>query len=141
MHLYLEFGSPAVAAVFDAYPQALQKQLLALRQLIFETAAKTPHVGALQETLKWGQPSYLNRQPNTGTTLRIDQLRTRAGYYGIYFHCQTTLVDTFKTLFPNTFRYEGSRAIIFHQDETVPTQALSHCIAWALTYHLNQKRV
>ena len=30
-----------------------------LRQLIFETAAATEVVGELEETLKWGEPSYL----------------------------------------------------------------------------------
>lgn len=46
-----------------------------------------------------------------------------------------SLVETFKALFPGEFRFEGNRAIIFAEDETVPTESLSFCVAAALTYH------
>jgi hypothetical protein len=55
--------------------------------------------------------------------------------YALYFHCQTRLVDTFKELYGQRFRYEGNRAIIFHQDDTVPVAELKHCITLTLTYH------
>jgi hypothetical protein len=48
-----------VDAVFNAYPMPVKARLRALRRLIFQTAQTTKGVGALQETLKWGQPSYL----------------------------------------------------------------------------------
>jgi hypothetical protein len=54
---------PAVDAVFSAYPKPVKAKLLALRRLIFDTAKATEGVGALEETLKWGQPSYLRRKP------------------------------------------------------------------------------
>ncbi|MGI9414318.1 MAG: hypothetical protein ACR2PM_11650 [Hyphomicrobiales bacterium] len=50
---------PDVRAVFDSYPKQTRDRLLALRGLILDTAARTEGVGALEETLKWGQPSYL----------------------------------------------------------------------------------
>jgi hypothetical protein len=43
------FAEPAVAAVFAAYPAALRKCLLALRELVFDVAARTDGVGALTE--------------------------------------------------------------------------------------------
>ncbi|MGC2316478.1 MAG: DUF1801 domain-containing protein, partial [Bradyrhizobium sp.] len=49
-------SDPAVEEVFRAYPKPLKAKLLALRRLIFDTAKTTKGVGALQETLKWGQP-------------------------------------------------------------------------------------
>ncbi len=52
------FQKPEIAALFDAYPEALKDRLLALRQLIFDTASAIEAVGPLEETLKWGQPSY-----------------------------------------------------------------------------------
>ena len=58
--------------------------------------------------------------------------------YAMYFHCQTKLVDTFRALFPNEFTYDGNRAIIFEQSDVVLKKPLSHCIAMALTYHLNK---
>ena len=54
-----EFAHEEVAAVFDAYPKSIKAKLLRLRRMIFEVAARTPEVGPLEETLKWGQPSYL----------------------------------------------------------------------------------
>ena len=39
------FADPAVAAVFDAYPAALRKRLLALRELVFDVAARIDGVG------------------------------------------------------------------------------------------------
>lgn len=61
----------------------------------------------------------------------------------MYVHCQTTLLDSFKECFGDTFRYEGNRAIIFSETESIPDAKLSECIALALTYHLekNRKRV
>ena len=50
---------PAIEAVFEAYPKPVKAKLLALRRLIFDTAKTTKGVGALEEALKWGQPSYL----------------------------------------------------------------------------------
>jgi len=59
--------------------------------------------------------------------------------YAVYFHCQTTLVDTFRGLFPKTFKFEGNRCIVFDESERVPAAELKICIGMALTYH--HKRV
>ncbi|MEH2493651.1 hypothetical protein V1294_000130 [Bradyrhizobium sp. AZCC 1678] len=56
------FAEPAVDAIFSAYPNPVKSKLLALRRLIFDTADTTEGVGALEETLKWGQPSYLTTE-------------------------------------------------------------------------------
>ena len=58
----------------------------------------------------------------------------------MYFHCLTTLVATFRELYPDELSFEGNRAIIFSEDEALPEDALRHCIALALTYHLNKRR-
>jgi hypothetical protein len=81
------FSDPAVDAVFAAYPKPLRTKLLALRRLIFDTAAATKGVGALQETLKWGQPSYLTPQTKSGSTIRIDRVKS-GNQVALYFHCQ-----------------------------------------------------
>src|SRR5690242_20115812 len=87
-------GSPAAAvqAAFDACPGPVKAKLLALRRLIFETARATKGVGALEEVLKWGQPSYLTTETKSGSTIRIDREKKVAGQYAVYFHCQTDLV-------------------------------------------------
>jgi hypothetical protein len=135
-----DFRDPAVDAVFSAYPKPLKEKLLALRRLIFETARTTRGVGALQETLKWGQPSYLTPQTNSGSTIRIDQVKSAAGRYAVYFHCQTNLVETFRELYPTQLRFEGNRSIVLDVKDELPQAELRHCVALALTYHLNKRK-
>jgi hypothetical protein len=134
------FSDPAVEAVFAAYPGPVRAKLLALRRLIFETARRTAGVGRLEETLKWGQPSYLTPETKSGSTIRIDQLKPAAGGYAVYFHCQTDLVETFRELYPTEFSYGGNRSILLNADQNVPEPALRHCVALALTYHRNKRK-
>jgi hypothetical protein len=136
----VDFDDPAVDAVFNAYPKPVRIKLLALRRLIFETAQTTGGVGALQETLKWGQPSYLTPQTNSGSTIRIDQVKSAAGRYAVYFHCQTNLVETFRELYPTQLRFEGNRSIVLDVKDELPRAELRHCVALALTYHLNKRK-
>ena len=111
-----------------------------LRQLIFDVAAKKKEVGELEETLKWGEPAYLTSQTKSGSLIRIDVKKSDPSKYAMYFHCQTNLVNSFKTLFPDTFSYEKNRAIIFDENDRVPVNELRTCIAMALTYHLTKKK-
>jgi hypothetical protein len=133
-------SDPAVDAVFDAYPKPLQAKLRALRRLIFDTARTTEGVGALEETLKWGQPSYLTPETKSGSTIRIDRLKSSTDRYAVYFHCQTDLVETFRELYPTELSYGGNRSIILNAEDTIPEPALRHCVALALTYHLNKRK-
>lgn len=131
--------SAEVAAVFDTYPAEIKTKLLFLRQLIFDVASKTAGVGELEETLKWGQPSYLTTQSKSGSLIRIDQIKSQPGKYAMYFHCQTSLIDTFKEMFRADFKFQGNRSIIFERTDRVPIKKLRHCISLALTYHRNKK--
>ena len=133
-------SDPAVDAVFNAYPKPIKTRLLALRRLIFDTAKATKGVGALQETLKWGQPSYLTTETKSGSTIRIDQVKSAADQYAVYFHCQTDLVETFRELYPTEMRYGGNRSILLNAGDGLPEAALRHCVALALTYHLNKRK-
>lgn len=63
--------NPEVAVVFDSYPEEMRVKLLFLRRLIYETAASLEEVGELEETLKWGEPSYLTPKSKSGSTIRI----------------------------------------------------------------------
>lgn len=109
-----------------------------LRQLILDVAANVDGVGELEETLKWGEPSYLTSTSKSGTTIRIDWKSKSPQYYALYINCNTTLVDTFRSLFPNELRCEGNRAIVFDVGQPLPEQALRVCIALALRYHLDK---
>ena len=130
----------AVAAVFNAYPGPVKAELKALRRLIFDTAKATKGVGALEETLKWGQPSYLTAETKSGSTIRIDQVKSAADQYAVYFHCQTDLVETFRELYPTELSFGGNRSIILNAADEIPEPALRHCVALALTYHLGKRK-
>jgi Domain of unknown function (DU1801) len=134
------FSDPAVDAVFSTYPKPVRTKLLALRRLIFDTAKATKGVGRIEETLKWGQPSYLTPETGSGSTIRIDQVKSAANQYAVYFHCQTDLVATFRELYPGEFRYGGNRSILFDIGDAIPEPALRHCLGLALTYHLSKRR-
>lgn len=129
------FTDRNVAKVFDAYPDAVRAKLLTLRAMILETAAKLDGVGPLEETLKWGQPSYLTVQSGSGSTIRIDRVKADDDRVAMYFHCQTDLVATFRELYPAQMEYGGNRSILFETAAKIPEKALRHCIGLALTYH------
>jgi hypothetical protein len=134
------FSDPAIDAVFAAYPKPLKTKLLALRRLIFVTARATKGVGALQESLKWGQPSYLTSETGSGSTIRIDRVKSAANQYALYFHCQTDLVQTFRQLYPTELSYGGNRSILLNAKDDIAEPALRHCVALALTYHLRKRK-
>ncbi len=112
---------------------------MSLRQLIFDVASRTEGVGEVQESLRWGEPAYLTATSKSGSTIRINRKKSSETRYAMYFHCQTTLVDTFRTIFPTEFKYEGNRSIVFDVQDEVPVKQLSVCIAMALTYHRRKK--
>jgi Domain of unknown function (DU1801) len=132
------FAQPAVAQTFDAFPPKMRHKLLALRELIFATAAATEGAGKLEETLKWGEPAYITTESKSGSTVRIGWKKTKPTQYAIYFHCQTNLVESFRALFAAELKFEGNRAIVFNENDTLPRDALVSCIAAALTYHLKK---
>jgi Domain of unknown function (DU1801) len=136
--------NPSIAAIFGAYPTAVQEHLMRLRHLILDVASATDGVGELEETLKWGQPSYLTKQTKSGSLIRIDRVKTRTesqdNKYAMYFHCQTSLIENFKEKYHGLFEFEGNRAIIFSNNDTLPIEELRDCIALALTYNLNKKQ-
>lgn len=134
------FPNPEVEAVFTSYPAKVQPQMKYLRRLIYEVAAASDRIGELEETLKWGEPSYLTSKTKSGSTLRIDWKEKDPEHYAIFFICNTNLVETFKDrFFADTFQFSGNRAILFGINDSVPENELKLCIALALTYQLNKK--
>jgi len=132
---------PTVRAVFEAQPPALRDALLELPGHVLDAGIGSERVGELVETLKWGEPAYLPKKARVGTTVRINAVKGSADRYGAYFHCQTTLLESFQHLYPDAFTSEGSRAILFRLREAYPVDALRHCLTLALTYHLKDRAV
>jgi hypothetical protein len=123
-----------VRVKFEAVEEPSRTRLLELRGLILDVAKEFPQVGELVETLKWGEPSYLPKKRNVGTTIRIGPSKLKD--YAIFVHCQTTLIDDFRHMFPDDFHYEGNRGIHFDADDSLDEERLRLFISNALTYHL-----
>ena len=134
------FQNEAVESIFSAYPEHVLSHLLYLRRLIFETASATEGVGELEETLKWGEPSYVTSKSKSGSTIRIDWKAREPDKYAMYFICHTNLVTTFREMYSDQLSFEGNRSIVFTLGEEIPEDALTHCISMALTYHLDKKK-
>jgi hypothetical protein len=131
---------PHVADAFDALPPAARAGLLELRALIFEVAAATPGVGALTETLKWGEPAYLTEATKTGSTIRLGVTRSEPPRCAIYLNCKTTLVEEYRAAFAEAFEFEGNRAVLLDPAGPLPKAALAQAIAMALTYHRRKRQ-
>ncbi len=128
-----------VAQIFNSYPPKAQRKLMQLRRLILSTAKKTPGVGELTETLKWSEPAYLTEHSKSGSTIRIAWKAKTPESVAMYLNCQTSLVDSYRTWFPE-LTYEGNRAVVFPLNKPLPTAELKVCIEAALTYHQSKRK-
>lgn len=122
---------PKVDEIFANYPIYVREKMDFLRSLVIETAEEEG-IDELEETLKWGEPSFVT---NNGSTLRMDWKERSPGQYAMYFQCSSRLVETFRMVFNHTFQYEGKRAIVFQLDQKIPELELKECIKATLTYH------
>lgn len=123
---------PRVKTKFATYPKEVKAKLKYLRDLIIETAGEQKDITEIEETLKWGEPSYLVKK---GSTIRIDWKSKNPDQYAMYFKCTSKLVPTFKEVYGELFNYENNRAIIFDLTAEVSEAELKECIRLALTYH------
>lgn len=125
-------SNPEVEFIFNKYPKPVREKMQRLRKLILDSACEIKEIESLEETLKWGEPSYLVKK---GSTLRIDWKAREPHQYAIYFKCTSKLVPTFKIVYGEIFQYEGNRALVFNMNDEIPEAALKKCISAALTYH------
>ena len=128
------FRSKDVEAAFAAYPDGIRAKLYVIRELIFSASSSIEAIGPITETLKWGEPAYLTEASRSGSTVRIGWKTDFPSRYAIYFNCQTTLVDTFRSLYPE-LNFEGNRALLLNEDDRIDEASVSRCIELALTYH------
>jgi len=123
---------PKFETKMSSYPNAVRDKMHYLRKLVLEAAEEIPELEKLEETLKWGEPSFLAKG---GSTLRMDWKEKTPDQYQMYFKCTSRLVETFKVVYGDFFEYEKSRAIIFQLDQKVPKKELKQCIKATLRYH------
>lgn len=124
--------------ILNKYPESIRHNLLALRQIILDVADETNGVGQLYETLKWNQISYLTPVTRSGSTIRIDVAKNNPEQVALFFNCKTTLVETFRSLYSDTFEFEGNRCVKLDMNNHEQVENIRHCIMMALTYHHNK---
>jgi hypothetical protein len=124
--------SPEFKDKLLSYPDFVRAKVEFLREIVHKTAQEIPEITDLEESLKWGEPSFLTK---TGSTLRMDWKKKTPNQYQMYFKCTSRLVETFKMIFGDLFTYEKNRAIIFQLDQEIPVTELKKCIKASLLYH------
>lgn len=120
-----------IEAKFKTYPVQARSQLEYIRRLIFAIAQENS-LGTVEETVKWGEPSY---RVKGGSTVRIDWKPKDPDVVKVFFHCQSKLIETFKEIYPEVFQYEGKRAIVIPLGDGLEGKPLHHCLQMALNYH------
>lgn len=124
---------PRVDEKFASYPPHILPKMKKLRELIVQVANETESVTAIEETLKWGEPSYLTKK---GSTLRMDWKEKNPEQYALYFKCTSKLIPTIKEVYGTQFNYETTRAIVFGLEDDYSEKDIKECIRLALEYHL-----
>lgn len=124
--------SPEFDRRLDNYPEAARIRLMQVRQLVHQSARELSEVTRLEETLKWGEPSFVTKH---GSTLRMDWKPRAPDQISIYFKCTSRLIPTFKMALGDIFTYEKDRAILIKFDQTLPETELKQCFAATLRYH------
>ncbi len=124
---------PQVAEKFASYPEHVRVKMNYLRELLLSVASEVEGISKLEESLKWREPSYKVKQ---GSPIRMDWKAKAPDQYALYFNCNTSLVETFRIVYGDLFRYEKNRAIVFSLEETLPEKELKECIRIGLTYQL-----
>ncbi|PTY36864.1 hypothetical protein BGP77_06150 [Saccharospirillum sp. MSK14-1] len=122
--------TPEVAAHFTTYPPEVREYLHQVRQLIVDVA-KEHQLGSVEETLKWGEPSY---KVKGGSPVRFDWKPKQPSECALYFVCTTRLVETFREIYGDELVFDGKRAIRLSLAQPFPEGPLAHCIAMAHQY-------
>ncbi len=117
------------------FPALCVNNLKELRALILDVQDENPEIGELSEVLRWGQISYLTEQTGSGSMIRLGV--SKSGKPAMFFHCGTSLVETFRAQYTDVFDFEGNRALVVTGPLSESTGEIKHCVHQALTYKLS----
>lgn len=122
-----------IQVLYSKY-SALEKQKLTEMQDLIHKVADESDID-ITESVKWGQLSFAT--PN-GTPIRIDKFSDTQ--VALFVHCQTDLIETWRSLFSDTLQFSKNRAIIISLDEPLPEEQLKICIDQAFNYHSKSQK-
>lgn len=132
-----KYASKLFNSIVDHYPVELNDKLLYLKSLIYGQADLNPKVGEIEESLKWGQLSYVSKN-RSGTPIRLGIEKKMPGYFGLYVNCSTTVINDVKHIYGDKFQYDGNRGLMLKVDEQLPELEIRHIIDIILCYHINK---
>ncbi len=132
------FEDPNIEAAFRGFSDELRDDFLSLREMIFDVANETDGIDGLEESLKWGQPSY-RPKARFGTAVRLGIGKT--GGPALLTHCQTRVLHDFRTAFPDSFHYDGNRGLELTDATKGKHEELRLFIRSALTYRQDKAKV
>jgi hypothetical protein len=130
----MDFQNSEIRSVFDKCLPHTKQALLTIREWIFEIAKSSDEIGQIEECLKWGEPSYVTHSPQSGTPLRLSHLKSNPAAYGLFVHCQTTIIEDFRVIYPD-LNYDKNRGVLFDSYEPLQTDVVKPFIYLALSYH------
>jgi hypothetical protein len=104
-------------------------------------ASALEHAGAhtKRNTTEHRGPRFAVKERVIGSAVRIGWKASDPDRIRLLFHCQTTLIDSFREQFAGVLSFEGNRAIVFGIDENVHEEVVARCIAASLTYRIDRK--
>lgn len=130
----LEFQDEKIRAAFSEFDPVIEETLLAARRLILSTAGDLDAVSSIEESLKWGQPSYAS-VPKTGTPIRLGV--SKSGAATMFVHCQTTLVSDLEADNAHGLKTIDNRAVVLPSGDFADHPGVLSFVRSALTYHLS----
>ncbi|MBX2836041.1 MAG: DUF1801 domain-containing protein [Gammaproteobacteria bacterium] len=128
--------SPLFTQCVSDLPSSTAQALLQLRTYIFDTAQEHSDIGELSEVLRWGELSYLTEATGAGTMIRLAV--NKQGEPALFFHCGTSLIESYRAQYTHIFKFEGNRALVIPEPVQDYEAELKHCIYQALTYKLKK---
>ena len=120
-----------IKTVTKQYPDQIQKRFVEFRSIVVNVAENIDDLKWVEESIKWNEPTF---KSNIGSPFRFGWNSKSKDQFGIYFICTTTLVETFKKLYPDFFTFDRNRGLIFQSEQVFVKEPLEHCIELALRY-------
>ena len=135
----MENAPPDVLTCLRSWPEEARDAFQTCRTT-FHDVAEEAQLGALDESLKWGQPAWRPRRPRTGTTLRMSWDPATPGYLQVFVGCKTDLAARMQHLYPDLPVNDGRRQMAVDLAAPLPGQALRHLAEMTFAYHLDRRR-
>ncbi|MEM6758372.1 MAG: DUF1801 domain-containing protein [Pseudomonadota bacterium] len=123
-----------IIAVIELWHASVRRTARQLRAMCWDVAQRD-NIGALSETLKWGEPAWRPVAPRTGSTLRIGWKEATPDRLNLYLNCKTDLAFRLVSDLPEVFDGNSRRVIWCDVMRALPDAALAHVARTTFTYH------